>query len=92
MTVTLDDISKREIVAALETVGKALSDIMEPPFHKEEVLGVVQDCKAEAGKPMPNVTRLKGALITVATSIQSVAALKPAYETLKGALALVDKI
>ena len=38
MTVTLDDISKREIVAALETVGKALSDIRKPPFHKEEVL------------------------------------------------------
>lgn len=89
LIVTLDDTAKREIVAALDKVEEALREIRETPFNKEEVLREVQECKAEADKPKPNVTRMKGALLAVANSIQTVAALKPAYETLKGALALV---
>lgn len=89
MTITLDSISKSEIVTALEAVETALHDIREPPFNMAEVLSLIQDSKGEASKSEPNVTRLKGALLGIATSIQSVAALRPAYETLKGALALV---
>lgn len=89
MTVTLDANSKREIVAALESVENSVRNIQETPFDKVEVLELVRDSKAEADKPKPNLTRLKAALLAIAASIQPVAALKPAYETLKGALALV---
>lgn len=89
MTVTLDSNSKREIMAALQAVENTLRGIQETPFDKAEVLELVQDSRAEADKPKPNLTRLKGALLGIAASIQSVAALRPAYETLKGALALV---
>ena len=67
----------------------SLGDIQETPFDKAEVLELVQDSKTEADKQKPNLTRLKGALLVIANSIQSVAGLRPAYETLKGALALV---
>jgi hypothetical protein len=89
MTVSLDENSKTEIVAALEAVKSALREAGDAPFNKEEVLELIEDAKSEVGEAEPNMTRLKGALLGIATTIQSVAALRPAYDTLKGALALV---
>ena len=89
MTITLDDTSKKEIVTALETVEAAIRDLQDTPFDKAELLELIRESKAEASEHQPKTTRLKGFLLGIATSIQSVAALRPAYETLKGALALI---
>ncbi len=75
--------------AALETVRTAL-EILDKTQHpgKDEVLGLVAELNTEATKERPNSLKVASGLSAIGQSISTVAALKPAYETIKGVAAL----
>jgi hypothetical protein len=89
MTVRLDSTSKQEIAKALDTVETALGKAAHAPFNRAEISEMIRESKSELEKPGPNVSRLRSLMAGVATSIQTVASLRPAYDAIKGALALV---
>lgn len=86
----LDSGAKAEIQRALNVIEAELSKIQPAQdLNKEEVLEMVQDSKIEITKDKPNISKLKATLVGIATSIQTTAALRPAYDGLKGALGLI---
>jgi len=89
-TITLDGEGKQEIARALEVVAQALDQTGGgEQFNVKEVRELVRDCQEEIAKSQPNQTKMKTALTGIAATIQTSAALGPAYETLRGALALI---
>ncbi len=81
---------KDQILKALEEINSALTQAeVEIPAPKAELIEVVQESRAELQKEKPNLTKLRSLLSTVGTSIQVVSCLKPAYDTLKGALTFI---
>jgi hypothetical protein len=89
MAVHLDATSKKEIAKALDAVEKALGEAAHVPFHSAEISEMVRESMSELDKPGPNVCRLRSLMVGVATSIQTVASLRPAYDAIKGGLALL---
>jgi hypothetical protein len=89
MTVHLDSTSKQEITKALNTVEKALGEAAHVPFDRGEISEMIRESQSELDKPRPNVSRLRSLMQGVATSIQTVASLRPAYDAIKGGLALL---
>jgi hypothetical protein len=89
MVVRLDSTSKQEIAKALGAVEKALEEAAHVPFDRAEISEMIRESKSELGKPRPNVPLLRSLMQGVATSIQTVASLRPAYDAIKGGLALV---
>ncbi len=77
------------LLAALETVRTAL-EILDKTQHpgKDEVLGLVAELNTEATKERPNSLKVASGLSAIGQSISTAAALKPAYETIKGVAAL----
>ncbi len=77
------------LLAALTTVRTAL-EVLDATQHpgKDEVLELVADLDTEAAKERPNNLKIASGLSAVGQSISAVAALKPAYETIKGVAAL----
>jgi hypothetical protein len=89
MTVHLDSTSKNEIAKALATVEKAIGEAASVPFDRAEISEMIRESKSELDKPKLNMSRLRSLMLGVAGSVQTVAALRPAYDAIKGALALV---
>lgn len=89
MTVRLDSTSKQEIAKALDTVEKTLGEAVHVPFNRAEISEIIRESKSELDKSEPNVSRLRSLMTGVATSIQTVASLRPAYDAIKGGLALI---
>ena len=56
--------------------------------ERNEALELVSDVENEIQRGKPNVSRIRGALQGLATSIQTIAAAKQAYQLLKGAASL----
>lgn len=56
---------------------------------KQELLDLILESQTQLQKPQPNWTLLRSLLAGVATSIQTIASLRPSYETLKGLLTLI---
>lgn len=84
-TLTRED--KRYLLQALDGLIEVLRGFETVNgFKQEELVEVIRECRAEVGKPEPNRLKLGSALTTVATTIQTVASLQPAYQTLKAAL------
>jgi hypothetical protein len=78
---------REELRRALDAVRDALSTVEALPAHPiSEVVDLVDEAKIEIDKPKPNNMRLGSALSAVATAIQAVGSLQPAYQTLKAAL------
>ena len=69
-----------EVKTALELGTDALAD------SRDEVLAVIDETTLELAKSKPNVLRVKQLATGVATAIQAVGSLSPAYATLKVAL------
>lgn len=89
MTVQLDNTSKQEIARTLDTVEKMVGEAMHVPFNRAEISEMARECKSELEKHEPNVSRLRSLMVGIATSIQTVASLRPAYDAIKGGLALI---
>lgn len=87
VTQTIDAQTRERLIAALTAIQEELGKIDALPTHpKTEVAEIVREAMAEVAKPEPNATKLRSLLSTTATSIQTVASMKPAYELLKGGL------
>jgi len=83
--------SEREAVGrALDAVQKTLQSSVESPnVDTTQVLEVITDAKTELSREHPNRSRLQGAFMTIATTVQALGSAAPAYQLLKGAAALV---
>jgi hypothetical protein len=89
-SISIDATARGEITAALEVLAAALAEMQEGQgFNKSEIVELIDESKAELAKDKPNVSRLRGLLPSIALAIQTSAALRPAYEILKRALALM---
>ncbi len=75
---------------ALEATRIALeeSDSIDESI-KEEAFELVSDVEAEIKREHPNTSKIRGSLISLATTIQASAAAPHAYQLLKGAAALI---
>lgn len=84
-SLTLQD---REVLAnALDLVIDSITALDRLPVHpKEDVVELVVEAKRELEKTKPNNTRLNAIFTTVATAIQTVGSVQPAYYALKTAL------
>ena len=87
VVMNLSSQDREVLIEALELVKRGLSVVKDLPGHpKEEVLDLVEEAKTEVSKPKPNGMRLGSVLMAVATAIQTVGSLQPAYQALKAAL------
>jgi len=77
---------REALLDALELVKNSLANTDLPGQPKEEVLDIVEETKTEVSKERPNRMRISSLLKAVATAIQTVGSLQPAYQTLKAAL------
>lgn len=84
-TITQQD--REALLAAVDLLKKGLASVDRLPAHpKEDIVELVQEAEVETRKSKPNNSRLLAIFMTVATAIQAVGSLKPAYDMLKTAL------
>ena len=78
---------REALLRALDLVKQSLEAVDNlPGSPKQEIIELVLEARTEADKSKPNGTRLQSILPAIATAIQTVGSLKPAYDTLKAAL------
>ncbi len=93
VSVSVDPLAMSQITEALDQLTEALNDVRDDErLSIDELREMISDCRAEIGKDKPNQTKLQSLLVGIATTIQTSAALRPAYETLRAALACFDVI
>lgn len=84
-TITQQD--RHALLAAVDLVRKGLANVERLPAHpKEDIVELVDEAELETKKSKPNNSKLLSIFMTVATAIQAVGSLKPAYDALKTAL------
>jgi hypothetical protein len=84
---TIDSEVREQLSKVLGEISLRLSQSeFAMPYPKGEIIEIVQEGQEELKKQSPNITKLRGMLSTVGTAIQTIASMKPAYETLKQAL------
>ena len=89
-SIQIDRVSKQKLQTALSEVRTAVSETSAlSPDDKRETLELVADCERELENPTLNKKRLTAALQGIATTIQTVASLGGAYESLKAAMAMI---
>lgn len=87
MVQTVGSEAREALLHALDLVQQSLASGEEPAsYSKEEVLDLVKEGQTELEKAKPNGIRLRAILTAVATTIQTVGSLQPAYQALKTAL------
>jgi hypothetical protein len=75
------------LAGALDLLKEALVGVDDlPSSPKEEVIDLIEEAKTEASKSKPNGMRLYAVLMAIATAIQTVGSLQPAYQVLRTAL------
>jgi len=80
----IDPATRDKLLGVLIDLGQRLENIDALPGHpKHEIAELIKDSETEIRKDTPNWTKIRNFLSSIATSIQTVAALKPAYEGLK---------
>jgi len=78
---------REALLRTLDDLRQGLEHLAEVPGHsRDEVLELVGDARSEAEKPEPNVLRLRTILLGLATTIQTIGSLQPAYQAIKGFL------
>ncbi|MEW6337800.1 MAG: hypothetical protein AB1625_10440 [Acidobacteriota bacterium] len=75
------------ILGALDQVRELVSQSTEG--QTSQIIEVVSELADEVNKEQPNPIKVSGALAGVASSIQTLASLQPAYEILKSAASLI---
>ena len=87
VTQILGSQEQEALVLALDIIKKNVANMQELPNHsKEEIQELIEESLTEVKKPKPNVKRLQSILTGIATTIQTIGSLQPAYQTLKAAL------
>ena len=78
---------REALLQALDVVKRALGTIEGLPGSlKGEIIELVTEAQTETAKERPNGTRLQSILTAIATAIQTVGSLQPAYQVFKTAL------
>lgn len=86
--ISIDAFAKEQINKALDAVQSALAETKDSAsFSVAEIEEMVVESKEELQKEKPNATKLKTMLTGISGAIQTTAALRPAYESVKSALA-----
>lgn len=90
-SVTIISSENREaILQAIERVKKEIEDAADlPGLNKEEIGEILEEISSEAQKDEPNGLRLGSLFAGAIAAISAFASLRPAYQTLKGAAALL---
>ena len=84
---TISPKDKETLLDAVNAIKQGLLGVDALPAHpKQEIIELVNDAEIEISKPNPNGTKLQSILSAVATAIQTVGSLQPAYQALKAAL------
>jgi len=83
--------SEREkLSAALDSAHEALKASHElAKADVDSVVEVINDAKSEVALEKPNLARLRGSLMAIATIVQALGSAAPAYQLLKSAAALI---
>ncbi|MBI2585733.1 MAG: hypothetical protein HYW28_07650 [Rhodospirillales bacterium] len=90
VTISIDAFAKEQIIKALDTVHTGLAGIKDTAsFSVAEIEEMVVESKEELQKEKPNSTKLKTMLTGISGAIQTTAALRPAYESVKSVLAFL---
>ena len=82
---SLDAGERDVLVRALDLVKESLAT-GEHVGVREEISELIEEARAEVGKPKPNGMRLQSVLTGIAGAIQTAGSLQPAYQALKAAL------
>lgn len=77
---------KQAILLALKEVRKAVEAENEFGVQQAELIEITEECTALTQTDNPNNSKLRALFDVLASSIQTVASAKPAYETMKTAL------
>lgn len=87
----LNAVSRESLIKVLDEIANELdtADIA-PGQNKAEIIELVNDGKTELSKEKPNLTKLASYLSAIGNAIGVVANLRPAYEALKSAAALIN--
>ena len=80
----IDTETKDQLIKILAKISSKLSKSDPPlPYPKEDIIELVQEAQQELKKSSPNIKILAGILFAIGSAIQTIAAFKPAYDTLK---------
>jgi hypothetical protein len=87
---TFGPAQRQQLSQALTAVEAMLAHPSDLSIHQaNDVREVIADVMTEVQKPSPNVARLRGALISIATTIQTLGSASAAYALLKAAAAQI---
>jgi hypothetical protein len=90
VTQTIGNEEQQRLIEALNRIVEETASLKEVGgYHRQDIVDLIEEAKSEAKKDRPNMLQLRSALVTIAGTIQTVAALRPAYDLLKGTLALL---
>lgn len=80
----IDTDLKLQLDGTLKAIADGLEQLDALPAHqKQEIKDIVKEGREELKKDKPNSLKLKSFLTTIGATIQTVASMKPAYDTLK---------
>jgi hypothetical protein len=81
---------REELLRALDLLKQELSTVDDIPGHsKEEVSEIAEELENELQKDKPNRIRISTLFTSVATAIQTLGSLQPAYQAIKSALGAI---
>lgn len=84
VTQIIDSDLRQQFASVLNSISEGLSSLESlPTFPKNEIEELIIDGQSELKREKPNSTKLRSIFSTIGASIQTVASLKPAYDTLK---------
>lgn len=87
MNISIDTFQRGQITKALDAVRAGLDKARDSDkFNVAEIEEIVSETKAEVQKEKPNAIKLKSMLASIGDAIQTTAALRPAYDSIKSVL------
>jgi hypothetical protein len=89
ISVTINESTQHSLLLAIRQAREALEASPQALPESAELVQITNDLQKELESPSKNVTRIKLLLSGLAGSIQTVASMRPAYEAIKGAGALI---
>jgi hypothetical protein len=83
----LGEIEKRKLLDALDALTPSLNALSEP--DRSNSTEVIAELRTEAAKTSPNMLRIRALGVGLATTVQAVGSMQPAYKALRTALTLI---
>jgi uncharacterized protein YdeI (YjbR/CyaY-like superfamily) len=84
-----DSSEVKELLRALDAIERDVAITSElDPQNKSQILEIIVDTRNEISKSAPNIHRVRGTLMAIATTVQTLGSASSAYQLFKGAAAL----